>query len=294
MYFWRTEPRLFWYCPACEGVNTDSSRRCRHCERLYTREETLLRLHAYPAPSDLMVISLGALLVHRIGLYIMFVIRDGSDRLTEVIDIATLSPYQLWTIELIAANAIIWLSFHCVTGRCLGRLASIGFQSTLSYRHIILPLALAPLFFLFCESIADSLSQISDLTSSTALENLLEWERAQDSAYLPERLDASIILVAFVAIVLSPLAYEALFRGIGYVAFARQFGQRAGVMLSAFFYAAFHTIFHTGVIQFIPSFVFGVIAGLLFLRTGSLIPSIITHSLVNTIALMTWFIKESG
>lgn len=285
IYFWRIEPKLIWYCPACTRENTNSVRKCRHCERLYTREETVLRLHGYPEPSDVVVISLAALLVHRFCLYLMFLIRDGSGLLTEVFDITTLSSSQLWTIELVAANALIWLCFHCVTARYIGRLNSIGLQFTFSYRQIVLPLAIAPLLFLFSEATIHSVSQIGRWTSSTTLDNLIQWERELESAYLPKSFDASIILIAFVSIILSPLAYEVLFRGIGYLAFARRFGYSKAILLSAVIYA----VFHGGVIQFIPSLVFGVVAALLFHHTRSLIPSIVTHSLVNAIALAAWF-----
>ena len=241
-----------------------------------------------------MVVSLAALMVHRIGLYVVFLITDGSVLLTDVTDITTLSLSQHWTIQLVAANALIWLSFHCVTARYFARLASIGLQSTFSSRHIILPILLAPLLFLFSVSTDNSLSQISSLTSFTALENLLQWEHEQEAAYLPEGVDASLILVAFVSVILLPFAYEVLFRGIGYLALARQFGRPLGIVFSAFFYAVFHAIFHAGVIQFIPSFVFGVMLALLFYRTRTLIPSIVTHSLVNAIALIAWFVKTPG
>ena len=291
IYFWRVEPKLMWYCPACTRENTDSTRRCRHCDRLYTREETVLRLHGYPVTSDVMVIALATLLVHRFCLYLMFLIRDGSDSLAEVVDITTLSPSQLWTIELIAANALIWLCFHCVTARYLGRLNSIGLQFKFSYRQIALPLVLAPLLFLFSEAVVHSISQISHWTSLTTLENFIQWEHDQESAYLPEIFDASIILVAFVAIVLLPFAYEVLFRGIGYLAFARRFGHSTGIILSALFYAIIHrgAIPHGGAIQFVPSFVFAIVASLLFYHTRSLIPSIITHSLLNLIVLAARF-----
>ncbi len=285
IYFWRIEPKLIWYCPSCNRENADLSRRCGHCERLYTREETLLRLHGYPEPSDAVVISLTTLLVHRFTLYLIFLIRDGSALLSEVVDITTLSPFQLWTIELIAANALIWLCFHCVTARYFGHLRSIGLRFTFSFRQIALPLVLAPLLFLFSESTVHVISQVSRWTSFAAVENLLQWERKQESAYFPESFDASIILIVFVSIVLVPFAYEVFFRGIGYLAFASRFGHSKGILLSALFYA----VFHAGAIQFIPSFVFGVTVSLLFFHTRSLIPSIITHSLVNTIALAAWF-----
>ena len=296
IYFWRIEPKLIWYCPACTSANTDSTRRCRNCERLYTREETILRLHGYPEPSDAMVIFLASLLVHRFCLYLTFLIRDGSDLLTEVVDITSLSPSQLWTIKLIVANALIWLCFHCITARNFDRLNSIGLQLKFSYRQIALPLVLAPLLFLFSESTVHFLSQVSRWTSFTTLENLIQWEREQESAYLPENFDASIILIAFVSIVLSPFADEVLYRGIGYFAFARRFGYSKGILLSALFYAIFHVyvIIHGGVIQFIPSFVFGVTAALLFHHTRSLIPSIITHGLVNAIALVTWYYNSGA
>ena len=285
IYFWRIEPKLIWYCPACTHENTDLSRRCTQCERLYTREETVLRLHGNPQPSDVMVISLATLLVHRLCLYLTLLIRDGSDLLTEVVDITTLSSSQLWIVELIAANALIWLCFHCVTARYLRYLRSIGLRFAFSFRHIALPLILAPLLFLFSESTVHVFSQVSHWTSFTTLENLLQWERNQESAYFPDDYDASLILIAFVSIVLTPFAYEVFFRGIGYLAFARRFGHFKGIILSSLFYA----VFHAGAIQFIPSFVFGVTVSLLFFHTRSLIPSIITHCLVNAMALAAWF-----
>lgn len=285
IYFWRIEPKLIWYCPACTHENSDLSRRCTQCERLYTREETVLRLHGNPQPSDVMVILLATLLVHRLCLYLTLLIRDGSDLLTEVVDITTLSSTQLWIVELIAANVLIWLCFHCVSARYLGRLRSIGLQFTFSFRHIVFPLVLAPLLFLFSESTVHALSQVSRWTSFTTLENLLQWERDQKSAYFPEDYDASLILTAFVSIVLTPFAYEVFFRGIGYLALARRFGHFKGIILSSLFYA----VFHAGAIQFLPSFVFGVSVSLLFFHTRSLIPSIITHGLVNAIALAAWF-----
>ena len=290
LYFWRIEPKLIWHCPACSRENTDSSRKCKHCDRLYTNEETVQRLQGYLEPSDVVAIFLSALLVQRLALYLTITVRNGSDVLREGIDITTLLPSHLWTIELIAANVLIWLCFHCVTARYRRRLNFVGFQDTFSLRLIVLPVVLAPLLFLFSEATVHGLSLTSRSTSFTTLEILIQWENTQESAYLPDGLDASIILIVFVSIFLAPLANELLFRGIGYSALARRFGHSAGIISSALFYA----IFHGGAIQLIPSFVFGVVAALLFHRTHSLIPSIITHSLVNMIALVMWFNNTQG
>lgn len=284
IYFWRIEPKLIWHCPACARENTNASRRCGNCERLYTTEETVLRLHGNPEPSDVMVISLAALLVHRMGLYIALLLKEGSTLLSDEVNVTTLSSSQLWTIELVAANVLVWLCFHCITVRCRGRLDAIGLKTTFSHRQLALPLVLAPLLFLFSEATTHSISQIGRWTSIATLENLIQWERNQEAAYFPKDLDPSIILVAFVSILLSPFSHEVLYRGIGYPAFVRKFGHRTGITLCALFYA----IFHGGVVQFIPSFVFGVTAALLFAHTRSLIPSIITHGLVNAIALGAW------
>lgn len=284
IYFWRIEPELIWHCPACTGENTSASRRCKNCERLYTTEETVLRLHGNPEASDVMVISLAALLVHRMGLYIALLAKEGSGILAEEVDVTTLSSSQLWIIELVAANVLVWLCFHCITVRCRGRLDTIGLKFKLSHRQLALPIVLAPLLFVFSEATTHSISLISRWTSIASLENLIQWERNQEAAYLPKDLDTSIILVAFVSIFLSPFAYEVLYRGIGYPAFVRRFGHSAGITLSALFYA----VLHGGIVQFVPTFVFGVIAALLFSHTRSLIPSIITHGLVNAIALGAW------
>lgn len=84
------------------------------------------------------------------------------------------------------------------------------------------------------------------------------------------------------ASIIAPVNEEVLFRGL--------MVPRIGVFLSALLFAAPHLGYNsTFAIEFIAAFVFGILAGYVYKRTGSLYPSIAAHILVNLLTLVTVF-----
>ena len=87
------------------------------------------------------------------------------------------------------------------------------------------------------------------------------------------------VLAVSVLCVAAPIAEELFFRGLVHGAL-RRFGVPLATVLSATFFAGVH---------FVPAaipvlFVVGVVLALLYERTGSLIPGIIVHACINSLA----------
>ncbi|MDE1855400.1 MAG: CPBP family intramembrane metalloprotease [Candidatus Micrarchaeota archaeon] len=84
------------------------------------------------------------------------------------------------------------------------------------------------------------------------------------------------------ASIVAPVNEEVLFRGL--------LVPRLGIFLSAIFFAIPHLSYDsTFAIEFIAAFIFGLLAGYVYKKTGSLYPSIVAHMLVNLLTLVTTF-----
>ena len=283
LYFWRIKPELIWTCPACSGKNNARSRKCAQCERFFTSGETAERLHGYFKPSDAAVIFFIAWMTERFG-HLAILMTSGSDVLSEGVRMESVSHTHLYIVELVVANVLIWLCIHCIAVRYRRSMQCVGLRREFELRSIIPPLLIAPLVYLISVATVNFLSSISGLNSLSLLDDLLKAEQRHQAIYMPHGLDATIILVIFVSLFLSPFAEEILFRGIAYPALCERWGHLTGLFGSAFFFA----VFHGGPIQLFPSFILGVISALLFRQYRSLIPSLLTHSLVHLISLVMW------
>lgn len=286
LYFWKREPELVWMCPSCYRNNRASSRKCARCDKVYAEEQTTARLHGYFEPSDACVIILITLLIEEFARYIAISIAEGTDVLPQNVDISSLPIPSFWMVELIVGNILIWLCLHCVTVRYRRALAAVGLSLNGNLYSWGVPLLLAPILALISESTMQWILRVNSLISSKGLDTLIQWEQHQQSIGMPAHFgEASIILIGFVLLVLVPIGEEMLFRGIAYTALSNRFGHTKGLLLSALLFA----VLHGTVIHLIPLFLMGIALALLYTRSKSLIPSIITHSLVNLITLVMWF-----
>ena len=133
----------------------------------------------------------------------------------------------------------------------------------------------------------------SEHTPLDWLTNLAHWEQQQWANSMPENFgDSAVILLGFVMIILLPVGEEVLFRGIGYISLAGRFGQAKGMVLSALLFAALHgyiRAFIPLVLEGVPMFLMGLTLAWLLVRTKSLIPCIITHSVVNLILILAYW-----
>ncbi len=79
-----------------------------------------------------------------------------------------------------------------------------------------------------------------------------------------------------------PICEEVFFRGFALPAFARRYGLWGGILLSAVLFSVFH--FSIG--AFVPIFIFGIVLAWLYVRTGSIYPSIVAHMTQNIVATL--------
>ena len=292
LYFWNQVPELSWTCPKCQRDNRAWSRKCGRCNQFYTAEETVARLHGYFNPSDPVVIFLIASLFQEVARHIAILMAKGIEVLTEDA-VYTLPASYFWSVKLVIGNVLIWLSLFCITGRYRRTIKSIGLGYSGNLADLGLPLFLAPALALVSVGFMQGISWFSQEIPLEGLGNLAQWEQQQWSNSMPESLgDGTVILLGFVMLILMPVGEEILFRGIAYIGFAGRFGQAKGIVLSALLFALLHGYIRSFVplvLGGVPIFLMGLTLAWLYLRTKSLIPCIITHSLVNLILILVYW-----
>ena len=100
-----------------------------------------------------------------------------------------------------------------------------------------------------------------------------------------ELVDYSGISLAYPLLVVGlfgPFCEEVFFRGFALPAFAKRYGLNGGILISA----ALFSVFHFSIGSFVPIFIFGIVLAWLYIRTGSIYPSIIAHSTQNVVATL--------
>ncbi len=293
LYFWNQMPELIWTCPKCQRDNRAWSRKCGHCDQFYTVEETVARLHGYLNPSDPVVIFLVTFLFQEVARYVAILAAEGFDVLTSTnLAAYTLPASHFWIVKLVIGNVLIWLSLLCITGRYRRTVKSIGLEYSGNLADFGLPLLLAPALAFVSVGFQQGIDWFSGHMSLGELEALAQWEQQQWSIGMPENFgDSTVILISFVMLILMPVGEEILFRGIAYISLAGRFGQTKGILLSALLFAVLHgyiRAFVPLVFGGIPIFIMGLALAWLYIRTKSLIPCIITHSLVNLILILIY------
>ena len=293
LYFWNQIPELIWTCPKCQRDNRAWSRKCGRCDQFYTAEETVARLHGYLNPSDPVVIVLVTFLFQAVAHYIAILMAEGLEVQTATDAVYTLPASHFWSVKLFVGNVLIWLSLFCVTGRYRRTVKSIGLGYSGNLTDFGLPLLLAPVLAFVSVGFMQGISWFSQEIPLEGLGSLTQWEQQQWSNSMPENpRDGTVILLGFVMLILLPVGEEILFRGIAYIGLAGRFGQTKGMVLSALLFAVLHGYirsFVPSVLGGIPIFLMGLTLAWLYIRTKSLIPCIITHSLVNLILILVYW-----
>jgi membrane protease YdiL (CAAX protease family) len=79
-----------------------------------------------------------------------------------------------------------------------------------------------------------------------------------------------------------PFCEEVFFRGFALPVFANRFGLWGGILISA----ALFSVFHLSIGGAVPIFVFGIVLAWLYVRTGSIYPSMVAHVTQNILATL--------
>ncbi len=82
-----------------------------------------------------------------------------------------------------------------------------------------------------------------------------------------------------ILVFLSPFSEEIIFRGLLLNRLSSKYGTTPGLLMSSLVFATTHLF--TGFLMWPAQFIFGVLAGFMYLRSRSLVVSMSSHSLVN-------------
>lgn len=115
------------------------------------------------------------------------------------------------------------------------------------------------------------------------------------SSWIDQALNEMLKIPALAAISIlfvAPIFEETIFRGI----ILEQLSKRYTPMLSVIVSSALFSIFHLNLIQGVNVFFLGVLSGIVYLKTNSLIPCIFLHFINNsytfTIGLLPWIYSD--
>ncbi|MEZ0481189.1 lysostaphin resistance A-like protein [Planococcus sp. SSTMD024] len=84
-------------------------------------------------------------------------------------------------------------------------------------------------------------------------------------------------------VILAPIVEEFVFRGVFLTRIAAKTSMWGGILISSLMFGVLH-------LDFIGSFLFGIIASLLYLRTGNLLLPILFHMLNNALAALSMYV----
>ncbi|MEW6535888.1 MAG: CPBP family intramembrane glutamic endopeptidase [Candidatus Auribacterota bacterium] len=92
------------------------------------------------------------------------------------------------------------------------------------------------------------------------------------------------VLILFIAFI-GPVCEEIFFRGFLYRSLKKYIGVFGGLLISAVLFS----LIHNNMMAFFPILGLGIMLGILVEKTGSLLPSIVMHIIVNSVSLALFF-----
>lgn len=121
--------------------------------------------------------------------------------------------------------------------------------------------------------------------SPQRIEALLEQENAVlTQLFRPDQPRWLIVSLFILVGIIAPIVEELFFRGYAYNIMRSRWGCIGGVVGGALLFAAVHLY----IVQFFSIFILGTVLCLLYEKTGSLLPNIIAHSVMNL--LVAWVV----
>jgi len=93
----------------------------------------------------------------------------------------------------------------------------------------------------------------------------------------------SIVLTVLLLAVLPAIVEELTFRGVVLSGLRKSLGDAGGVLMTAVFFGAAHTVLQ----QSLAAAPVGILIGIIALRTGSLIPCVVFHAVYNSLQLLS-------
>jgi membrane protease YdiL (CAAX protease family) len=154
--------------------------------------------------------------------------------------------------------------------------STIGLSNTKTLSKIAFGLAAFILYTLFISTVFFFVND----------ENIFHvWAQYFISIKLNQWPQIDSFIYIFSLVILAPFVEEFIFRGIMYGPFLRKIGTFGSICLTSIIWASAHI----QIKSLLSLFFIGIILGYLYKSSKSLIPGIITHSLINISNLLTYF-----
>jgi len=180
--------------------------------------------------------------------------------------LAFVATPTLFMAMLLTTRPALALGLQPASGRTFGLAAFLAVL-------LLLPLSEITVFVLQrYPSVMDLLAEHNPLTAE------LKALSRPGAPALPAR---ALLQYLLVLAVLPAIAEELAFRGFILTGLRRRFRPGMAVLVSSFLFA----LYHFNVFQFVPSFVLGLVLGILAVRSGSILPGILFHLLHNGLLL---------
>jgi len=194
-----------------------------------------------------------------------------------------IKPSTIWLAQLITGNVILVLSLYCISGRYKWNLSEIGLKSDRSIRYFLIAVGLTVAFLIVEQIFVNIAIKIGEIVGKSEVKDIFEREIKQQQKGWPNHIaDPIFPLLFFTVVILVPVSEEILFRGMAYTTLKDRFGVHGGILLSTLLFSLLHQM----VFYFVPIFLMGLAFAYVYERTGSLLPSIFSHALINLSAMI--------
>ncbi len=164
--------------------------------------------------------------------------------------------------------------------RCKQSIVALGFSTAKLGKHLGMGICGGVIAYLSCILFESTYEYI--LGPELSRTELAEWLIAQGRPLLYVTYSAAFLVAG-------PLAEECLCRGILYSPYRKKYGPKWAVILSSLFFVLLHA--GSGPLL---AFVLGIILGILYEKTESIIPSIVAHSVYNFLFDVVNFYRASN
>lgn len=272
------------YCPKCKSRNLLSDDKCRRCGFEFPIDD--------PDPDIRSDWSIGDVIA--ILALSMFTLPISFAGLSVVLGLAerdTKSWISIFSISFVGASLLLILPLWFITKVCTRPLRDMGWKGDKLYRNVGLGLLLTiPVLFMahYSEEIIVRASINVFPSYADTIQEIRSEEHKMGTAIWPENPNEVMKIAGsgLLLVILGPLGEELVFRGMAYTALRRRSRKRALIITSLLF-----AIAHVQIIHFIPVFLTGLALAYIFEYTGSLVPSITLHAMINLFLMIMWYVN---
>ena len=283
-FVWRRPPVYYWRCPACGHRNGLASARCQHCDHIVLRDHMHQCIRGDWRGRDLIALYLSAQVISLAtgSLLILALGRMPSDEAT-VSDLVALAndPEIVWLLVLLMGGTLAVLTAWMLSARYRWPISEIGLHAGDATRNVLLGVGVG---------LAAFVVQLGARFAGAYVPFLAEEQGRLLSLFPVQATDPLWMLILASIVVVGPVSNELFFRGMVYRLSRARWPARTAIPLTALLFA----IGGDPMSDFIPLLALGIGNGILVERTRSLVPSIVSASIVGLLTAASVVIRSAA